>query len=267
VRGVCFNFVRRLVDTTPPDVLRRIAQRIAPLGWHVVIYFEAADLPGLFDFFVSLPTPLVVDHMGRPDVTQPVDGPEFGLFLRLMREKPDILSKVTCPERLSRDGSPGYDDVVPFARTLVDEFPTRVLWGTDWPHVMMKGAMPNDGDLCDLLLQWVPYGLEAAFSEELAAAGHYTRLQKMRSTQALDDWDAANPVTSSRERAAFTELKRLGIYTQQDYYLPSKADEQIYSKRLKEVERKIGRRAGSRGGNPQKPQSTDRARRARRRGH
>ena len=86
-----------------------------------------------------------------------------------------------------------------------------------------------------LLLQWVPYGLEAAFSEELAAAGHYTRLQKMRSTQALDDWDAANPVTSSRERTAFTELKRLGIYTQQDYYLPSKADEQIYSKRLKEV--------------------------------
>ena len=118
-----------------------------------------------------------------------------------------------------------------------------------------------------LLLQWVPYGLEAAFSEELAAAGHYTRLQKMRSTQALDDWDAANPVTSSRERAAFTELKRLGIYTQQDYYLPSKADELIYSKRLKEVERKIGRRAGSRGGNAQKPQSTDRARRARRRGH
>ena len=129
---------------------------------------------------------------------------------------------------------------------------------TEWRDAEMRAY---------LLLQWVPYGLEAAFSEELAAAGHYTRLQKMRSTQALDDWDAANPVTSSRERAAFTELKRLGIYTQQDYYLPSKADEQIYSKRLKEVERKIGRRAGSRGGNPQKPQGTDRARRARRRGH
>jgi 2-pyrone-4,6-dicarboxylate lactonase len=151
VRGVRFNFVRRLVDTTPPDVLRRIAQRIAPLGWHVVIYFEAADLPGLFDFFVSLPTPLVVDHMGRPDVTQPVDGPEFGLFLRLMREKPDILSKVTCPERLSRDGSPGYDDVVPFARTLVDEFPTRVLWGTDWPHPNLRSGMPDDGRLVDFI--------------------------------------------------------------------------------------------------------------------
>jgi 2-pyrone-4,6-dicarboxylate lactonase len=151
VRGVRFNFVRRLVDTTPPDVLRRIAERIAPLGWHVVIYFEAADLPGLFDFFVSLPTPLVVDHMGRPDVTQPVDGPEFGLFLRLMREKPDILSKVTCPERLSRDGSPGYDDVVPFARTLVDEFPTRVLWGTDWPHPNLRSGIPDDGRLVDFI--------------------------------------------------------------------------------------------------------------------
>ena len=151
VRGVRFNFVKRLVDTTPPDVLRRIAERVAPLGWHVVIYFEAADLPGLFDFFVSLPAPLVVDHMGRPDVAQPVDGPEFGLFLRLMREKPDIWSKVTCPERLSRSGSPGYDDVVPFARTLVDEFPTRVLWGTDWPHPNLKSGMPDDGVLVDLI--------------------------------------------------------------------------------------------------------------------
>ena len=86
VRGVRFNFVKRLVDTTPREVLMRIAQRIAPLGWHVVIYFKAADLPDLFDVFASLPTTVVVDHMGRPDVTKSVDGPEFGLFTRLMRE-------------------------------------------------------------------------------------------------------------------------------------------------------------------------------------
>lgn len=90
VRGVRFNFVRRLVDTTPRDVLERIARRIAPLGWHIVIYFEAAELPELYDFFASLPTPVVVDHMGRPDVTQPVDGPEFGLFVKLMREHPNF---------------------------------------------------------------------------------------------------------------------------------------------------------------------------------
>ena len=66
-----FNFVRRLVDAAPTDELAPIAARIAPLGWHVVVYFEAADLPDLEGFFGALPTPLVVDHMGRPDVTSP----------------------------------------------------------------------------------------------------------------------------------------------------------------------------------------------------
>ena len=70
VRGVRFNFVKRLVDVTPREVLVEIAERIQPLGWHIVIYFEAQDLPELYDFFASLPTIVVVDHMGRPDVTQ-----------------------------------------------------------------------------------------------------------------------------------------------------------------------------------------------------
>lgn len=151
VRGVRFNFVRRLVDTTPPDVLADLARRVAPLGWHVVIYFEAADLPELYGFFASLPVPLVVDHMGRPDVTQPIDGPEFELFVKLMRERPNVWSKVTCPERLSQRGPPGYDDVVPFARRLVEEFPDRVLWGTDWPHPNLKSHMPDDGALVDFI--------------------------------------------------------------------------------------------------------------------
>ncbi|HEX4883793.1 MAG TPA: amidohydrolase family protein [Casimicrobiaceae bacterium] len=151
VRGTRFNFLRRLVDFTPREVLAEIAQRIAPLGWHVVVYFEAQDLPGLWDFFTSLPTTVVVDHMGRPDVGKPVDGPEFGLFLRLLDEHPNVWSKVSCPERLSKSGPPGYDDVVPFARTVVERFPDRVLWGTDWPHPNMKGHMPDDGHLVDVI--------------------------------------------------------------------------------------------------------------------
>lgn len=151
VRGVRFNFVRRLVDFTPPNVLMEIADRIAPLGWHVVVYFEAQDLPQLWDFFTALRTPVVVDHMGRPDVRQPVDGPQFERFVRLMREHPNIWSKVSCPERLSRSGPPGYDDVVPFARRIVETFPDRVLWGTDWPHPNMKSHMPDDGKLVDFV--------------------------------------------------------------------------------------------------------------------
>ncbi len=151
VRGTRFNFVKRLVDFTPREVLAEIAARIAPLGWHVVIYFEAQDLPELWDFFTTLPTTVVVDHMGRPDVTKPVDGPEFQLFLKLLSEHENIWSKVTCPERLTQAGPPGYDDVVPFARKLVNTFPDRVLWGTDWPHPNLKSHMPDDGALVDLI--------------------------------------------------------------------------------------------------------------------
>ncbi|HTH73094.1 MAG TPA: amidohydrolase family protein [Trinickia sp.] len=163
VRGVRFNYVRRLVDFTPADELMDIATRIAPLGWHVVIYFEAPDLPELWDFFTSLPTVVVVDHMGRPDVTKPVDDPEFGLFLRFMQENPNVWSKVTCPERLSHSGPPArqgeraaYRDVVPFARRVVERFPERVLWGTDWPHPNLVDHMPDDGLLVDFIPHIAP---------------------------------------------------------------------------------------------------------------
>lgn len=160
VRGTRFNFVKRLADFTPRDVLLEIANRIAPLGWHVVVYFEAVDLPELYDFFTALPTTVVVDHMGRPDVTKPVDGPEFELFVKMMREHPNIWSKVSCPERLSVGGPKAlngeqhaYQDVVPFAKRLVETFPDRVLWGTDWPHPNLKDHMPDDGLLVDFIPQ------------------------------------------------------------------------------------------------------------------
>lgn len=152
VRGVRFNFVKRLVDSLPFDSLRSIAQRIKQLNWHIVIYFEAADLPELYDFFTELPTTVVVDHMGRPDVSKAVDGPEFGLFLKLMADNDNFWSKVSCPERLSIVGpNKQYQDVVPFARAVVEQFPERVLWGTDWPHPNMKTHMPDDGHLVDMI--------------------------------------------------------------------------------------------------------------------
>ncbi|WP_373423388.1 amidohydrolase family protein [Variovorax paradoxus] len=156
VRGVRFNFLKRLADFTPREVLMNIAERIAPLGWHVVVYFEAQDLPELWDFFTRLPTTVVVDHMGRPDVRQPVDGPQFERFVRLLREHSNVWSKVSCPERLSLSGPPAYDDVVPFARRLVEEFPDRVLWGSDWPHPNLKTHMPDDGTLVDMIPRIAP---------------------------------------------------------------------------------------------------------------
>ncbi len=151
VRGVRFNFVKRLVDATPKEVFLTIADKVHQLGWSIVVYFEAPDLEGLIPFLNELPTTIVVDHMGRPDIAAGVDSPGFDMFVRLMADNNRVWSKVSCPERLSVTGPHGYDDVVPFARKLVETYPDRVLWGTDWPHPNMKSHMPDDGKLTDFI--------------------------------------------------------------------------------------------------------------------
>jgi 2-pyrone-4,6-dicarboxylate lactonase len=151
VRGVRFSFVKRLVDVLPHDTLEEIGARIQPFGLHLVIYFESQDLPELYDFLASLPGTIVFDHMGRPDVSKDPRGDEFGLFLRLLAEHEKMWAKVSCPDRLTVSGPPDYEDVVPFAKRVVEAFPDRVLWGTDWPHPNLKSHMPDDGKLVDYI--------------------------------------------------------------------------------------------------------------------
>jgi 2-pyrone-4,6-dicarboxylate lactonase len=156
VRGIRFNFVRRLADPKPDEYYRGLVDLVAEFGWHIVIYFEAADLAERWGLFTSLPTVIVVDHMGRPDVTQPLDGPGFRLFQKLMHSRENVWAKLSGAERLTVSGPPGYDDVVPFARHLAQTFPDRVIWGTDWPHPNMKSFMPDEGDQVDLIPRIAP---------------------------------------------------------------------------------------------------------------
>lgn len=147
VRAVRFNFLKRLVDPAPKPVYTRLAERVAKLGWHVVVYFEEADREELVPFLKSLPTTVVIDHMGRPDILAGVGHPGFKAFLALM-EDDKFWVKVGCPERLTHSGAP-YNDVAPFAKALINQAPDRVLWGTDWPHPNMKSHLPDDGLLVD----------------------------------------------------------------------------------------------------------------------
>ena len=151
VRAVRFNFVKRLVDNTPREVFQNIAQKIATLGWHIVVYLEAQDLEELIPFLKSLPTDIVFDHMARPDVSKGTNSKEFNLFRKLM-ENEKFWCKTSCPERLSKSGpKTNYADVKPFMKLLIENYSERVLWGTDWPHPNMKSHMPDDGILVDIL--------------------------------------------------------------------------------------------------------------------
>ena len=154
VRGVRFNFVTHLGKDADLDAVRTIVDKIVPLGWHAVVHFDADRLEMLAPVLKSLPLTLVIDHMGRVDASQGLEQPAFKMLLELMRDE-QFWVKVCGSERISRAGPP-YADAVPFARTLVEHFPDRVLWGTDWPHPNIKKDMPDDGVLVDLLAQIAP---------------------------------------------------------------------------------------------------------------
>ncbi|WP_157221044.1 amidohydrolase family protein [Flavisphingomonas formosensis] len=154
IRGVRFNFLKRLVDDSPKDKFLDVAARL-PLGWHVVVYFEAAILPELRPFLEALPVPVVIDHMGRPDVSQGASGADMRGFRTLLDSRPDIYFKATCPDRLDLCGPP-WDDFAHAVAPLVADYPDRALWGTDWPHPTMEAAIPDDGALVDMIPRIAP---------------------------------------------------------------------------------------------------------------
>lgn len=155
IRGVRFNFLKRLVDDAPKDKFLDIARRIQALGWHVVIYFEADVLEELRPFLDAIPTLIVIDHMGRPDVAQGPDGRDIRAFRALLDSREDIWTKVTCPDRLDPKGPP-WDYFVSAVSPLVADYSDRVLWGTDWPHPNMQDAVPDDGALVDMIPRIAP---------------------------------------------------------------------------------------------------------------
>lgn len=150
IRGIRFNFLKRLVDDAPKDRFLDVARRIARLGWHVVIYFEADILDEMRPFIAAIPVPVVIDHMGRPDVSQGANGLDMTALRSLLDSRDDIWIKVTCPDRLDPAGPP-WDAFVAAVQPLVADYPERVLWGTDWPHPNMQDAIPDDGALVDVI--------------------------------------------------------------------------------------------------------------------
>jgi len=156
VRGLRFNLVD-LSDPakgTPLDVVRRLAERIAPRGWHTEFLIHVDDHPDFEDRFGDFPTDIVVGHIGYLRLGSDISADGFAGMLRLAAAG-RCWVKLTAPYRISAGDLP-YTEAAAFARAVVEAAPHRAVWGTDWPHVMVKNPMPNDADLCDLFLGWVP---------------------------------------------------------------------------------------------------------------
>lgn len=156
VRGVRIN----LASDTPGLTLAqapRLGERLKALGWHLQFFMDLPKLPEAEEKLGALDIDLVIDHFGRVRADDGLDAPAFQTLLRLVR-RDNVWAKIMGPYFVS-DRAPRFPDVTPFARAVVAAAPNRVVWGTDWPHpavARLGVAMPNDGDLADLLLEWVP---------------------------------------------------------------------------------------------------------------
>jgi D-galactarolactone isomerase len=155
VRGIRFNLSFGAAATV--DMIEPLARRIHALGWHVQLLMPADQLVQIENLLLRLPVPIVFDHFGRIPPAS-VEHRGFGVILKLLGEG-NAWVKLSGAYLRSTVGPPKFSDVSELARAFVRAAPERMLWGSDWPHVVAsvgETAMPDDAELLDLLLEWAP---------------------------------------------------------------------------------------------------------------
>jgi 2-pyrone-4,6-dicarboxylate lactonase len=155
IRGIRFNFVKHLGGVPDLAVFHRLVARIKPMGWHIVLHFDADDILTQQELLGRIDVPFIVDHMGRVKAADGLQQKPFQSLLNLYRNNPLAWIKVCGAERVSVGKRP-FRDAVPFAQALIEVDPNRILWGTDWPHPNITKDMPNDGELVDLFGEICP---------------------------------------------------------------------------------------------------------------
>ncbi len=151
-RGVRFNFMKHLAASATPDELVALTQRLKPLGLHLQVHFESSLIHSLAATLSRSAVPVVIDHMGRVDAAEGVEGADFAALVQLLRN-PLFHVKVSGIDRV--DPQPPYEHGVLLARTLVATYPDQCVWGTDWPHPNHT-HVPDDGMLVDRLAAIAP---------------------------------------------------------------------------------------------------------------
>lgn len=154
VRGIRCNVVD-VADKSaglPIDQLTAIAKRIKPLGWHLELLAHVNEYPDLAKTFANFPVDLVFGHFGYSHAKHGVHDKGFQGLLELLRDNKAWV-KMTGPYRIC-DGDFPYEDMRVFNDEVIKANSKRLIWGTDWPHVMVKKRMPHDADLCDLFGSW-----------------------------------------------------------------------------------------------------------------
>ena len=151
-RGLRFTTLLR--GGSGVENIQALAARIRPLGWHVQLFIDGpSQLADLVPMLRDLPVDLVVDHMGHFTPSDGIDHPGFRALLDLVRGG-RCWVKLSGAYRKTETGAP-FHDMTPFAQALIEARSDRMVWATDWPHVMLiDRPMPDDATSLDWALSW-----------------------------------------------------------------------------------------------------------------
>ena len=154
VCGLRVNFVSpQSWGVTTPEMLEELAHKAAGMGWHIQVFAHPEQLVAMEPLLAALPTPLVIDHLGRIDPADGAAGPGFDTVRRLL-DGGNTWVKLSGIYMRSREGAPGYGDTFALGDALVRHAPERLVWGSDWPHTTERPGSVDDADLVDVLLAW-----------------------------------------------------------------------------------------------------------------
>ncbi len=155
VRGIRVNMIYRGGKAANVDAAAQVAARLRAMNWCLEMLVDVSLLGTELLSYDKLGVPLVIDHLGHMPARKGPDDPGFQALLELVR-RGNTWVKLSGAYRLAEGTTFPAAEVAALARALVEAAPTRMLWGTDWPHTMCSVPMPNDGALLDLLAEWVP---------------------------------------------------------------------------------------------------------------
>ena len=141
------------------EVIDVLAARLQPFGWHLQLHFgESATIAELEPRLLRSPVPLVFDHLGCMRGGETPEAPGFQALLRILRRRDNCWVKISSFHGRSASGPPHYADMKPYVEALMDARPDRAVWGTNWPHPnhFPPHETPGDGELIDVLCDWIP---------------------------------------------------------------------------------------------------------------
>ena len=152
-RGIRFNLAQ--AGATTPEMIEPLSKRVNDLGWHIQINAPAAKIMEIMPILERVLSPIVFDHLAHIPEPEGINHPLFGR-IRALIDKGRTWVKLSGAYADIKVGPPTYADSTAVAQAYVRAAPERLVWGSDWPHPGVRGEMPDDAVLFDLLLMWVP---------------------------------------------------------------------------------------------------------------